>query len=149
MYIGLHVQYPLFLSDFNQTWIFSADFIKILKSQIPSKFFQWKASCFMQPDVRTDRRTYMTKLIVFFFFANLPASLKMVRDRHVSWTPATEWYLVSLQVCDLKLIVSKKHIDFENQTMLQCDKALSNLSSGCLMYFKNNSPRLKRWEPLL
>jgi len=22
MYIGLHVKYPLFLSDFNETWIF-------------------------------------------------------------------------------------------------------------------------------
>ena len=28
MYIGLHVKYLLFLSDFNETWIFSADFQK-------------------------------------------------------------------------------------------------------------------------
>ena len=26
MYIGLHVKYPLFLSDFNESWIFSTDF---------------------------------------------------------------------------------------------------------------------------
>ena len=33
LYIGLHVQYPLFLSDCNETGIFSTDFGKILKHQ--------------------------------------------------------------------------------------------------------------------
>jgi hypothetical protein len=28
MYIGLHVKYPLFLSSFNDTWIFSKEFSK-------------------------------------------------------------------------------------------------------------------------
>jgi hypothetical protein len=27
-YIGLHIKYLLFLSDFNETWIFSKDFLK-------------------------------------------------------------------------------------------------------------------------
>jgi hypothetical protein len=25
MYVGIHMKYPLFLSDFNETWIFSTE----------------------------------------------------------------------------------------------------------------------------
>jgi len=64
MHIGLHVKYTLFLSDFNETWIFLTDLWKLLKHLISWKSIQWKSTCSMQ-------RAYMTKLITAFCnFAN-------------------------------------------------------------------------------
>jgi hypothetical protein len=71
---GLHVKCPLFLSDFNETWISSTEFRKkIHKYQISWKSFQWEASCSMRAGRRTDGQTDMTKLTVAFrSFANAP-----------------------------------------------------------------------------
>ena len=66
IYIGLHVQYVLFLSNCNETWIFLTYFRKVLKYQISSKSVQWELSCFTRTDKRTDRGTDMTMLIVAF-----------------------------------------------------------------------------------
>jgi len=38
--ISRRVKYPLFLSDFNETWIFRSDFWKILKHKISRKSVQ-------------------------------------------------------------------------------------------------------------
>jgi hypothetical protein len=57
------VKHPLFLADFNETWILSTDIRETLKYQIPYKFIQWLPS----HSVKTD----MTKLMVAFRnFAN-------------------------------------------------------------------------------
>jgi len=60
MYIGLHVKYRLFLSCFNQTWIFSTDFRKILRFSNFKKIRPVGAELF-HADGRTDRQTDMTK----------------------------------------------------------------------------------------
>jgi hypothetical protein len=63
------LKYPLFLSDFNEIWIFPTDFRKILKHKISRKSVQWEPSFYM----RTDRRTNMTMPIVSLRkFANAP-----------------------------------------------------------------------------
>ena len=54
MCITLHVKCPLLLSDFNETRIFWTDFLKMLKYQISWKSVQWKPSCSMRADGRTD-----------------------------------------------------------------------------------------------
>jgi hypothetical protein len=45
----------LFLSDFNKTSIFSTDFCKTTKYQIPWEFVQWVPSCFKWIDGRSDK----------------------------------------------------------------------------------------------
>jgi len=68
MYIGLHVKYPLLLSDFNETLIFSSDFQRTSNIK-----FHENPCCGNRVALcgRTDRRTDMTKLTVAFRnFAN-------------------------------------------------------------------------------
>jgi hypothetical protein len=54
MYIGLHVKYPSFLSDFNDTWIFSTIFERY-KYQISWKSVQWQPNSTMLTNDKTGR----------------------------------------------------------------------------------------------
>ena len=65
----IHVKWPSFLSDLNETWVVSIDFRKILKYQLLWNSVKWEPRFSM----RTDGRTYKTKLIIAFRdFANAP-----------------------------------------------------------------------------
>ena len=64
-----NAKYSLFLSDFNEIWIFPTDFWKTLKYQISWKSVQWAPSSFMQTDGRADMRKAR---VAFCNFAKAP-----------------------------------------------------------------------------
>ena len=73
----LHVKYPLFLSDFNETLIFSTNFRK--KAGISSSF---KIRPVGAELFHVERQTDITKLIVTFRnFANAPDNVDYITLR--------------------------------------------------------------------
>jgi len=72
MYIGLRVKYRLFFSQFNEIESSRQIFEKHSNTKFHEKSVQWEPSC----SIRTDGRTYKTKLIVTF--RSLLTHLKVV-----------------------------------------------------------------------
>jgi hypothetical protein len=69
MCIGNHIKYLLFLSHFNETWVFSINFRKSFKYETSWKSIQWELSCSMRLDRWMDGQTGMTKPPQFCEFA--------------------------------------------------------------------------------
>jgi hypothetical protein len=85
MCIGLHVKYPLFLSDINETWIFSKHLRKILKHQISWKFVQWEHSCSMGTDGQTDGQTWRNQKSLFAILWTRTKLALFVSDFSETW----------------------------------------------------------------
>jgi hypothetical protein len=101
MYIGLHVNCPLFLPEFNQIWIFSRDFQNILKHQTPSKSVQWEMSSSMSADGRTHRQTLIAKLMVAFWTSETPPEMSVYVTITYSYMYTT--FLYFCQSCVFKI----------------------------------------------
>jgi hypothetical protein len=63
---------PLFFTDFNENWIFSTGYRKILRYIIYWKSVQWEPNCSMRTDRRTNKHDDDDSL--FRNFANAPKS---------------------------------------------------------------------------
>jgi len=75
MYFGLHVKYPLFLSDFNEPWIFWTAFWKKKSSNIKFHGNSYSGSQVV-PCGLADGHTDMTKVIAASHnFANAPKNV--------------------------------------------------------------------------
>jgi len=103
MYIDLHVKYPLFLFDFNDTSIFSIDIRKILKYQISRKSVRWEPSCCVQRDRQTwwtfvIDKCHCTNLSTFCSMTLLSLAWLYVSIYHVTffWIWTREWTILDL-----------------------------------------------------
>ena len=77
LYIGLHGKYPLLLSDFNKTRIFSTDFRKTLRFHTSRNTVHWETSCSMGTDrqIKKDMTPHGMTNRYFYLFSHAQHSL--------------------------------------------------------------------------
>jgi hypothetical protein len=126
VYRGIHVKYPLFLSDFNETWIFSTYFRK--ESEIPNfmKIRQVEAQSFHAGGGGGERewQTDITKLTVAFRnLANAPKNA----DHHIP-TKGRLYCLRSYSTGGLKTCRNSKII---SRTPTESTVSLRRIANNC------------------
>jgi len=106
MYVCLHVKYRLFLSDFNESWIFWTDFRQKLRHQISWKSVQWESSCSMRTDGRTDRHDKADSRFLQFYERALRCGCCVLSGRglcdELITRPGESYRLWCVVVCDLE-----------------------------------------------
>ena len=134
MYNGLHVKYPLYLSDFNETWIFSIDFRRISKYQN----VQWEPNCSVLTDWRTDKRLLIP-------FHNILKAFKQVWMKNDTAQNVSEsyWdtYIVAIRCKnDINVLKPTGHV-MHQQFNIQQLYVLPTLYL-CVLYSSENKQRL-------
>jgi hypothetical protein len=86
----IHLKCPLFLSNFNQIWIFSTYFRENTQISNFTKTFQWGPCCYMRTDGRTEANSRLrnlgTRLKMHHFYPRNTTSSQSLRRS--SWSKA-------------------------------------------------------------
>ena len=90
MYIGVHVKWPLYLSDCNETWIFSTDFWKTLKFHENTSRGRQVVPC-----RRTDRRDKANSLFCAIMRTHLNTPFALTHFPSCVWLLGSTLYEVN------------------------------------------------------
>jgi len=141
-YIGLHVKYPLFLSDFNDDCIFRTYFQKILQYQISWKSVLLELSCYMRTSRWMDgwidgsMDTHIKKLVVAFHnFAKKGIKIPP-KDLCTWWSLSLTNYLSGcLRNTELQnakfIIIQCETPPFMSLQLLCCSAVYTSFSTWC------------------
>jgi len=122
MYIGLRVKYPLFLSGFNEPWIFPTGFRKILRHQISRKSIQWAPSSSMRSDRHDEANTVRDFLNFAKAHKNLCKKCVLVLLVSLSLIKLRDEFTSTLPSCSVVTVQSLFHTHTHTHTHVTTHK---------------------------
>jgi hypothetical protein len=116
MYIGLHVQYLLFSSNFHETWIFSTDFLKYSNIKlhekpssgsrgVPCGQINWRTDMNDENIVAFRNFAKAPKHCSRFFLLKLFPCLEQYYTEKQNFTVVVQWILYVLFICIMILLL--------------------------------------------